>query len=145
MTPNWIARSLLRRTALFIVWDMIREWQKRRVYRPTALRFFCFAGAFFLALLTLATAQDIRGLEICTAEKQMERRTGCLQSNVEFLQQALTRLASETQEKIATVDRDLSAAQAEIAELKLTVAKLNTELARIKAKAEPSGKKQKDD
>jgi len=41
------------------------------------------------ALLTLmphgAMAQDVPGIEICTAEKTMERRTGCLQSNVNFL------------------------------------------------------------
>ncbi len=33
-----------------------------------------------------AHAQDVPGIEICTVEKTMERRTGCLQSNVEFLQ-----------------------------------------------------------
>jgi hypothetical protein len=38
-----------------------------------------------------ANAQDVRGLEVCTAEKDMARRTSCLQANVEFLQQALTR------------------------------------------------------
>src|SRR6516225_11163010 len=31
-------------------------------------------------------AQDIPGIEICTVEKTMERRTSCLQSNVEFLE-----------------------------------------------------------
>ena len=39
--------------------------------------------------LSPAAPQDISGLEICTAEKQMDRRTACLQANVEFLQQAL--------------------------------------------------------
>ncbi len=71
----------------------------------------------------------------------MERRTGCLQANVESLQQALAKLARETQEKIAAAERDLAAARAEIAALKSTVAKLNDELAQMKAKAEPSGKK----
>jgi septal ring factor EnvC (AmiA/AmiB activator) len=98
-------------------------------------------AAFFAPLLTPAGAQDIRGLETCTAEKQMERRTGCLQANVEFLQQALTKLAHETQDKIAKADRDLAAAQAEIAELKSTLTKLNAELTRMKAKAESNSKK----
>ena len=92
-------------------------------------------------LLSQADAQDIRGLEVCTAEKQMERRTGCLQSNVEFLQQTLAKLARETQEKIASAGRDLAAARAEIAALKATVAKLDSELAQLKAKAEPANKK----
>lgn len=88
-----------------------------------------------------AVAQDIRGLEVCTAEKQIERRTGCLQSNVEFLQQMLTKLARETQDKITATSRDLAAARAEIAMLKSTIAKLDSELAQIKAKSEPGAKK----
>src|ERR1700751_5803178 len=81
------------------------------------------AGALLIALASPAAAQDIRGLEVCTAEKQMERRTGCLQANIEFLQQALIRLTRETQDKIATISRDLAGAQAEIAVLKSTIAK----------------------
>ncbi|MGB6768768.1 MAG: hypothetical protein WBE50_11875 [Methyloceanibacter sp.] len=55
--------------------------------RPSSAR--VLAAALFVALLSPAAAQDVSGLEICTAEKQMERRTGCLQANAEFLQQAL--------------------------------------------------------
>jgi esterase/lipase len=99
------------------------------------------AGAMALALLSAAAAQDIRGLEVCTAEKQMERRTGCLQANVEFLQQALTKLTRDTQDKIDAAGRDLAAAQAEISALKSAVAKLNSELAQIKAKAQPADHK----
>ena len=62
------------------------------------------------ALLSPAAAQDIRGVEKCTAETQMERRTGCLQANVEFLQQALTKLQRETREKLATAAREAAAA-----------------------------------
>ena len=96
-----------------------------------------------LALLALssATAQDIRGLEVCTAEKQMERRTGCLQANVEFLQQVLSKLARETQDKIAVASRDLAAARAEIAALKSALAKLDSELAQMKTKIEAPPKK----
>ena len=79
-------------------------------------------------------------MEVCTAEKRMDRRTGCLQANVDFLQQALARLARETQDKITATGRDLAAARAEIAELKSTIAKLNSDLAQMKGKVEPSGK-----
>jgi hypothetical protein len=88
-----------------------------------------------------AAAQDIRGLEVCTSEKQMDRRTGCLQANVDFLQQELTKLARQTEDKLAAADRSLAAARAEIAALKSTVEKLNSELTRIKPKAETDGKK----
>lgn len=73
---------------------------------------------------------------MCTAEKQMDRRTACLQANTEFLQQALNKLARETDEKIAAADRNLSAARAEIVALKSTIEKLSNELAQMKAKAD---------
>jgi hypothetical protein len=60
-------------------------------------------------------------MEICTTEKQMERRTACLQANVEFLQQALIKLERETRDRIAAANRDLSDARGEIAELKSTI------------------------
>ncbi|MGB7258880.1 MAG: hypothetical protein WBD48_12460 [Pseudolabrys sp.] len=92
------------------------------------------AGAMALtaAFVVPAAAQDIRGLEVCTTEKQMERRTSCLQSNVEFLQQALTKSAREAQEKFAAANRELAAAKAEIAALKAALEKIRTELAEIK-------------
>jgi len=101
----------------------------------------CAVALLIATLLSPAAAQDIRGMEACTAEKQMERRTGCLQTNVEFLQQALTRLARETQDKIAAAGRDLTAARAEIAALKAAMTKLNDELTQMKVKTEPNGKK----
>ena len=79
-------------------------------------------------------------MEVCTTEKQMERRTACLQANVEFLQQALIKLDRETRDRIATANRDLSDARGEIAALKSTIEKLR-ELAQMKAKTEPSSKK----
>jgi len=102
-----------------------------------------YAVALLIALASPAAAQDVRGLEVCTAEKQMERRTGCLQANIDFLQQALTKLTRETQDKIAAIGRDLASAQAEIATLKATIAKLNGELVQLqlKVKAEPRGEK----
>ena len=79
-----------------------------------------------------AMAQDIRGLEICTAEKTMERRTSCLQSNVEFLQQALTKQTRDTQGKLAQANRELAVHKTEIAALKAALATLERELAELK-------------
>ena len=109
--------------------------------RPRPMQVPWPAGLLLAALLSSASAQDIRGMEVCTAEKQMERRTSCLQANVEFLQQALVKQSRDTQDKITATDRDLTAARAEIAVLKLAIEKLNTELTQIKAKAEPPAKK----
>ena len=64
-----------------------------------------------------ATAQDVPGIEICTVEKTMERRTSCLQSNVDFLQKTISKLAADHQQK-------LDAAKAQIEALKGSVASL---------------------
>jgi plasmid stabilization system protein ParE len=104
------------------------------------MRLFVATVLSFL-FLSPAAAQDIRGLEVCTAEKQMERRTGCLQANVEFLQLELTRLGRETRDKLAAAGRDVAAAKAEIAALKSALAKLDSELAQMRIKTEPGSKK----
>jgi len=104
-------------------------------------RSFCCAMMLFALMSSRATAQDIPGLELCTGEKQMERRTGCLQSNDEFLQQTLSKLARETHAKITASGRALATAQAEIAALKSAIEKLNSELAQMKAKSEPAAKR----
>jgi hypothetical protein len=101
----------------------------------------CPAGALLVTWLSSVAAQDIRGLELCTAETRMERRTGRLQANIEFLQQALIKLTRETQDKIAAADQDIATARAEIAVLKATLAKLNSELVHMKANAQPNDKK----
>jgi TolA-binding protein len=64
-----------------------------------------------------ALAQDVPGIEICTVEKTMERRTSCLQSNVEFLQKTIAKLAADNRQK-------LDAAKAQIDGLKSTLVAL---------------------
>ena len=97
--------------------------------------------ALLVMFASPAIGQDIRGVEVCTAEKQMERRTSCLQADVEYLQQALLKLDREMHDKSAAADRDLTEARAEIAALKSKIEQLNSALAQMKAKAEPNGKK----
>ena len=87
--------------------------------------------ALLLMLAVPAAAQDIRGLENCTAEKQMERRTGCLQANVELLQQLLIK-------QTRAADDRFKADKTEIDALKARLAKLEADVAQLKAKpAEP--------
>ena len=93
-----------------------------------------------LVLSVTVHAQDIRGLEICTAEKSMERRTSCLQSNVDFLQQALAKQARDTTARLDAGEREAKARQLEIAALKVEVAALRATVAELK-KAEPAKKK----
>jgi len=82
----------------------------------TALKFFSI-GVSVPLLSAAALAQDVPGMEICTVEKTMERRTSCLQSNIDFLQKSIAKLAADHQQKI-------DAARAQIEALKVSVISL---------------------
>jgi peptidoglycan hydrolase CwlO-like protein len=92
-----------------------------------------------LMVVASAAAQDVRGLEVCTAEKSMVRRTSCLQSNVEFLQQALAKHVRETKGRLDAAQREAATQKAEIAALKAALAKLQHEIAELK-KPKPAKK-----
>src|SRR3954453_2765470 len=62
-------------------------------------------------------AQDVPGIEICTVEKTMERRTSCLQSNVDFLQKTIAKLGLDHQQKIDAATRQIEALKASVAGL----------------------------
>jgi hypothetical protein len=98
------------------------------------------AMAACLLVSAAARAQDVPGIEICTVEKTMERRTSCLQSNVDFLQKTLTKSSADHQQK-------LDAAKAQIEALKGSVASLQKivdELQSAQKKAAEDQKKKAD-
>jgi hypothetical protein len=68
-----------------------------------------------------AMAQDVPGIEICTVEKTMERRTSCLQSNVDFLQKTISKLAADHQQKLDAANRQIEALKGLVAALQKTV------------------------
>jgi hypothetical protein len=102
-------------------------------------RIIAAAGLSAIVFSAAVHAQDIRGLEICTAEKSMERRTSCLQSNVEFLQQALAKQARDIKARLDAGGREAKAQQEEMAALKVEVAALRASVAEPK-KAKPAKK-----
>jgi TolA-binding protein len=96
---------------------------------------------FAFALLTAAWpatihAQDVPGIEICTVEKTMERRTSCLQSNVDFLQKTINKLTSDHQQKIDAGNRQIEALKNAVIGLQ----KLVSELQAAQGKAEDAKK-----
>src|ERR1700710_3028148 len=68
-----------------------------------------FAAAALLtaALPAALHAQDVPGIAICTVEKTMERRTSCLQSNVDFLQKTIAKLSLDHQQKLDAANRQI--------------------------------------
>jgi septal ring factor EnvC (AmiA/AmiB activator) len=80
-------------------------------------------GALLLATILLGCsvahthAQDIAGIEDCTKTSGLDKRTGCFQSNIDFLNRQAAKTSADLQQKLA-------AANAEIGELKRTVATL---------------------
>jgi hypothetical protein len=74
-------------------------------------------------MLTSATAraQDVPGIEICTVEKTMERRTSCLQSNVDFLQKTIAKLGLDHQQKLDAANRQIEGLKSTIASLQKIV------------------------
>jgi hypothetical protein len=91
---------------------------------------------------TTALAQDVRGLEVCTAEKDMARRTGCLQANVEYLQQEFVKLTRRAAEERAAAAKESAALKADMAGIKTDLAavkgaltKAQSEIAEFKKEA----------
>lgn len=72
-------------------------------------------------LLTPAYAQDVPGIEICTAEKTMERRTSCLQSNVDFLMKTITKVSTINQQKLDAANRQIDGLKSAVVSLQKTV------------------------
>ena len=72
-------------------------------------------------------AQDVPGIEICTVEKTMERRTSCLQSNVDFLQKTITKLTTDHLQKIDAANRQIEALKGAVIGLQKVVSDMQAE------------------
>jgi esterase/lipase len=85
-------------------------------------------------------AQDVPGIEICTVEKTMERRTSCLQSNVDFLQKTITKLSLDNQRRIDAASRQIDALKATVASLEKLVEEQKKAVEEVKKAAAPPAK-----
>jgi len=77
----------------------------------------------------------VPGIEICTVERDLNRRTSCLQSNVEFLQKQMTRQSADAQQKLSDAQQKLAAAATEISNLKGAIEALRTRVDQLQAAA----------
>jgi seryl-tRNA synthetase len=94
-----------------------------------------FLGLALIGLVVdAAPAQDIVGIEDCTKTTGLDKRTGCLQSNVNFLQRLVTKNALEAGQKLKT-------AEDEVVALKATVTRLQKAVEQLQAAQKPPGDK----
>jgi prophage DNA circulation protein len=106
-------------------------------------RIACVASLALLpCLLTSAVtqAQDVPGIEICTVEKTMERRTSCLQSNVDFLQKTITKLGADHAQKLDALNRQVEGLKSTVVGLQ----KIVDDLQAAQKKAAEEAKKKAD-
>src|SRR5215510_3774176 len=108
-----------------------------RAYNTTGgapMRMIRMLAAVALVWAAAASAQDIAGVEDCTKTQGLDKRTGCLQSNVNFLQRTMTRNALEAH-------RRLQAAEGEIVALKTTLAAMRKQVDELQAAQAAAEKK----
>ena len=88
----------------------------------------------------IAQAQDVPGIELCTRESNMERRTGCLQSNIEYLQKLIAKNAATAQQKLDAANVEIAALKAAMASLQASVEKLQSAATKLDSSAKPDAK-----
>jgi hypothetical protein len=96
---------------------------ERRKSEEIMIRIGCLVGVLLLAG-GVARAQDVPGIELCTQETRMDRRTGCLQSNVDYLQKLIAKTAADAQQKLNAAASEIGALKAAVATLQASVDKL---------------------
>jgi hypothetical protein len=111
---------------------------RRRVAKHTVI--LGLVSIVVLGTCCPAPAQDVPGIEICTRESRLDRRTGCLQSNVEFLQQVIAKNALDSQQKLTAANRDITALKEQLAGANRDVATLRDALAAMQARVEALAK-----
>ena len=98
------------------------------------------SGVSVLLVCGVAAAQDIPGIENCAVEKTMERRTGCLQSNIDYLKRTTTQAALDQQQKLDAANRAIAVLQAQVRGLQdaLTALKKPAEAAKPADQQKPT-------
>ncbi len=72
----------------------------------------------------LGQAQDIAGIEDCTKTTGLDKRTGCLQSNVNVLQQLITKNALDARQRLNAANNEITALKGVVTSLQTSVEQL---------------------
>ena len=106
------------------------------------MRIITMAAAAMLVGVAVGAAQDIAGTEDCTKTQGLDKRTGCMQSNINFLQRTMTRNALEAHRRLQAAETELVALRSAVVALRkqvddLQAAKSSADKAAAEKKAEP--------
>jgi hypothetical protein len=106
------------------------------------MRMITILAAAMLVGVAAGSAQDIAGVEDCTKTQGLDKRTGCMQSNINFLQRTMTRNALEAHRRLQAAETELVALRSALATLRkqvdeLQAAKTAADKAAAEKKAEP--------
>ena len=83
-----------------------------------------------------AQAQDIAGIEDCTKTAGLDKRTGCFQSNIEYLNRSIAKNAADMQQKLSAANAEIGELKRAVAGLQANVAGLQTNVANLKTSIE---------
>jgi hypothetical protein len=87
-----------------------------------------------LAGFDLANGQDIAGIEDCTKTSGLDKRTGCFQSNINFLQQTITKNALDARQRLSAANNEIIALKSAVMGLQATVEELKAAQKKLQAK-----------
>jgi hypothetical protein len=103
------------------------------------------SAAFSLGLVVagcgLAAAQDIAGIEDCTKAAGLDKRTGCLQSNVNVLQQLLSKTTLDARQRLTAANTEIAALKSEIVALKGLVTSLQKNVEQLQTAQKAASEK----
>ena len=88
----------------------------------------------FLVSVSPVHAQDIVGLEDCAQAKGPDKKSGCLQANVEFLHRLIKKNDAAAQARSRDDAAKLAAAAAKLDELRGEVARLKSAIEQLEKK-----------
>lgn len=83
-----------------------------------------------------AVAQDISGIEDCTKTSGLDKRTGCFQSNIDYLKQLMTRTLGDLQQKLSSANAELGELKRAAASLRNDVGALQTSITKLQSTIE---------
>ena len=81
-------------------------------------------GLALMVGIDAVQAQDIAGVEDCTKTSGLDKRTGCLQSNINFLHQLVVKNALEARQRLTAANNEIIALKSALASLQTTVNEL---------------------